>query len=149
MEITSEPESLWPHLNPLRLGRELWCARAVLLQFAGKEVLQRYRGSRLGVVWIFLQPLFLLAIYTIAFGVIMKPKWPESAGMGLGGVAMAVYCGLTAFGIFSECSSRAPMLLLENTSYVKRALCPIQMLPVCVVLSASFHGVVNLAILTA
>jgi lipopolysaccharide transport system permease protein len=128
--------------------RELWASRAVLYQFAGKEVLQRYRGSRLGVVWIFLQPVFLLAIYTIAFGVIMKPRWPESQGMGLGGVAMAVYCGLTAFGIFSECSSRAPMLLLENTSYVKRALFPIQMLPVCVVLSASFHGIVNLAILT-
>lgn len=148
MEITSHPESFWRHLNPLRLTREFWRARAVLFQFAGKEVLQRYRGSRLGVFWIFLQPIFLLAVYTIAFGVIMKTKWPESQHAGLGVVAMAVYCGLTAFGIFSECTARAPMLLLENTSYVKRALFPIQMLPVCVVLSAGFHGIVNLAILT-
>ncbi|MDB6022864.1 MAG: sugar transporter permease [Pedosphaera sp.] len=148
MEITSSPESFWRHLNPLRLGADLWRARAILVLFAGKEVAQRYRGSRLGVVWIFLQPLFLLAVYTVAFGLILKTHWPESQRSGLGEVAMAVYCGLTAFGILSECSSRAPMLLLENSSYVKRALFPIQMLPVCVVLSASFHGVVNLAILT-
>ncbi len=149
MEITSSPESFRHHLNPVLLGRELWQARAVLFRFAGKEVLQRYRGSRLGVAWIFLQPLFLLAVYTIAFGIIMKPKWPEMQQSGLGQVAMAVYCGLTAFGILSECASRAPMLLLENASYVKRALFPIQMLPLCVVLSASFHGLVNLGILTA
>ncbi|HWF19511.1 MAG TPA: ABC transporter permease, partial [Verrucomicrobiae bacterium] len=149
MEITSNPESFCRHLNPLRLGRELWNSRAVLVQFAGKEVLQRYRGSQLGLVWIFLQPIFLLAVYTIAFGLILKTRWPESQRTGLGEVAMAVYCGLTAFGIFSECSARAPMLLLENASYVKRALFPIQMLPVCVVLSASFHCIVNLAILTA
>jgi lipopolysaccharide transport system permease protein len=148
MEITSSPESFARHLNPLRLANDFWKSRAVLFQFARKEVAQRHRGSRLGVFWIFLQPLFLLAVYTVAFGLILKPHWPESQRSGLGEVAMAVYCGLTAFGILSECFSRAPMLLMENTSYVKRALFPVQMLPVCVVLSASFRGIVNLAILT-
>lgn len=147
LEISSMPEDFWRRLNPIQMVADLWNARAILRQFARKEVAQRYRGSRLGVAWIFLQPLFLLAVYTIAFGLIMKTRWPESHRSGLGEVAMAVYCGLTAFGILSECASRAPMLLVENASYVKRALFPTQMLPVCVVLSASFHGVVNVAVL--
>jgi lipopolysaccharide transport system permease protein len=147
MEITSRPESLCRHLNPAQLGRDLWGARAILLRFSGREVSQRYRGSRLGGIWIFLQPLFLLAVYTIAFGLIVKTKWPESRRAGLGEVAMAVYCGLTAFGILSECASRAPTLLAQNQGYVKRAMFPVQMLPLCVVLSAAFHALVNLVIL--
>jgi lipopolysaccharide transport system permease protein len=148
MEITSRPESFARHLNPARFANDLWRRRVILLRFAVREVSQRYRGARLGVAWIFLQPLFLLAVYTIAFSLILKLKWPESQRAGLGEVAIAVYCGLTAFGVLSECASRAPSLLLENQSYVKRATFPIQMLPVCVVLSASFHGLVNLAVLT-
>lgn len=147
--ITSQPESLRSRLNPAQFVRELWEGRTILFLFAGKEVSQRYRGSRLGKVWIFLQPLFLLAVYTVAFGVIMKLKWPESQRSGLGEVAMIIYCGLTVFGILAECAGRAPTLLVENQSYVKRARFPIQMLPICVVLSASFHGLANLAILTA
>ena len=147
MEITSHPESLAGYLNPARFGNDLWKGRAILVRFALKEVSQRYRGARLGVLWIFLQPLFLLAVYTVAFSLIMKLKWPESQRAGLGEVAMAVYCGLTAFGVLNECASRAPTLLMENQSYVKRARFPFQMLPLCVVLSASFHGLVNLAVL--
>jgi lipopolysaccharide transport system permease protein len=148
MQITSQPENLSRHLNPARFGAEIWRSRAILFLFARKEVSQRYRGSRLGLFWITLQPLFLLVIYTVAFGVIMKPKWPESPRVGLGSVAMIIYCGLTAYGILAECATRGPTLLVENQSYVKRALFPIQLLPLCVVLSASFHGLVNLAILT-
>ncbi len=147
MEITSRAEDFLGYLNPARMARQLWRARSILVQFSGKEVSQRYRGSYLGTVWIFLQPLFLLGVYTVAFSLIMKLKWPESKRTGLGEVAMAVYCGLTAFSIFSECAARATTLLEENQSYVKRALFPIQMLPICVVLSASFHGLVNLAVL--
>jgi lipopolysaccharide transport system permease protein len=135
-------------LNPARLGNDLWRERAILLRFALREVSQRYRGARLGVAWMFLQPLFLLAVYTVAFSLIMKLRWPESQRPGWGEVAMAVYCGLTAFGVLSECASRAPMLLVENQSYVKRARFPLQLLPVCVVLSASFHALANLAVLT-
>lgn len=147
MEITSRPESLSRYLNPARFANDLWQGRAVLVRFAAREVSLRYRGARLGAAWIFLQPLFLLAVYTVAFSLIMKLKWPESQRAGLGEVAMAVYCGLTAFGVFSECASRAPTLLMENQNYVKRARFPVQMLPVCVALSASFHGLVNLAVL--
>jgi lipopolysaccharide transport system permease protein len=49
----------------------------------------------------------------------------------------------------SECASRAPTLLAQNQGYVKRAMFPVQMLPLCVVMAAAFHALINLVILIA
>ncbi len=147
LHIHPDPVPLVRYLNPWRVAREMWAARTILVHFGRKEVSQRYRGARLGSLWAFLHPLFLLLVYTIAFGVFLKTKWPESPREGLGEVALAVYCGLTVFGMFSEAANRAPLLLVENSNYVKRTQFPIQMLPFCVVSSAAFHALINLVIL--
>ena len=148
MEISSVAERLLPHLNPVRLCRDLWSQRVILFHFARRDIAQRYRGARFGVLWAFAQPLFLLCVYTLAFGIIMQLRWPESRSPSLSEYAMALYCGLAVFTILSECVSRAPALLMENRSYLKKAMFPVQVLPFCVVLAAVFHGVINLAVLT-
>jgi lipopolysaccharide transport system permease protein len=45
--------------------RSLWVNRALILQMSRREVVGRYKGSVLGLVWSFLNPLFMLVVYTL------------------------------------------------------------------------------------
>ena len=39
-----------------------------------REVVGRYRGSFLGILWSFFHPLFMLAVYTFVFSVVFKAR---------------------------------------------------------------------------
>ena len=49
--------------------------RAVIAQLVQREVVGRYRGSFLGLLWPFLHPLLMLSIYTFVFGLVFKSRW--------------------------------------------------------------------------
>ena len=57
----------------------LWRHRELVGELARREFSGRYRGSFGGAAWSFAQPLLLLAIYTVAFGVILQARWGLAA----------------------------------------------------------------------
>lgn len=52
----------------------LWRNRSLIHALAKREVLGRYRGSALGLLWSFFNPLFMLVIYTFVFSVVFKSR---------------------------------------------------------------------------
>lgn len=60
--------------------------------------------------------------------------------------ALALFSGLIAFGLFSECFNKAAILIVGSTSYVKKVVFPIEILPVVSLVSAGFHALVSLAV---
>jgi lipopolysaccharide transport system permease protein len=147
--ITARADGVARHLNPVTLARNLWRHRDLIGQFTRREVEGRYRGSFLGLFWSFVNPLVLLLIYTFVFGVIFKARWPQAKTDNLGEFAVTIFCGLTAFSIFSECVSRAPTIIVNVPNYVKKVVFPLEILPVSVLGSALFHGLISLVILLA
>ena len=61
----------------IRNLRELWQYRALLWNLTQRELKARYRGSGLGFLWTFLNPLLLMAVYALVFGVIQKSNIPH------------------------------------------------------------------------
>ena len=120
--------------------------RALILQFARRDVLARYRGSLLGLGWSFLTPLLMLAVYTFVFLVVFKARWGTSNGDDFE-FALQVYAGLLVFGLFAEVVTRAPRLVLDQPNLVKKVVFPLQILPWVAVLAGLFHLVLNLAVL--
>ena len=59
-----------------------WRHRELLLELVKRDLWGRYRGSFGGLAWSFAQPLFLLAVYTLAFGVILRMRWGFGGGTG-------------------------------------------------------------------
>ena len=51
--------------------------RGLLWQLIRRDVLLRYRGAMFGVLWIFLSPLLMLAIFAFVFGQIFQARWPQ------------------------------------------------------------------------
>jgi lipopolysaccharide transport system permease protein len=105
-------------------------------QLVQREVLGRYRGAALGLVWSLLTPLLMLAIFTFVFGTIFKAKWtpPETAAAvaetpaSTAEFAIILFIGLIVFGIFQEVVGRAPSLILNNVNYVKKIVFPLETL---------------------
>ena len=52
--------------------RELYAYRAMIHSLVKRDLKGRYKGSALGFLWTFLNPLLQLAVYTMVFSVIMR-----------------------------------------------------------------------------
>ncbi len=61
--------------GPAELFHSLVHYRHIIGQFTRREVLGRYRGSYMGIFWTFLNPLLLLAIFTVVFKYVFHAKF--------------------------------------------------------------------------
>jgi len=144
---SSQSPSVWQYLHPLHLISTLWRYRDLIRQFIRREIEGRYRGSYLGLIWSFINPLVLLLIYTFVFGLIFKSRWPQAKNSGLGEFAIVIFCGFTAFNVFSESVNRAATMVVGVPNYVKKVVFPLEILPISVLGAALFHSLISLAIL--
>jgi lipopolysaccharide transport system permease protein len=134
-------------INPLRILADMHARRMLLIQLVKRDVLLRYRGAMFGVLWIFLSPLLMLAIFAFVFGQIFQARWPQADS----GVPfwILLYGGLIAFNLFAETVSRSPMAVRSYPSYVKKIIFPVEILPIVPLGAALVHVVFNLLILIA
>lgn len=134
-------------LNPLRIVSDVWRHRYLLGQLIKRDVLLRYRGAMFGVLWIFLSPLLMLAIFAFIFGQVFQTRWPQQNN-GLP-FWLLLYGGLITFNIFAETVSRAPASVRGYPSFVKKIIFPVHILPVVPLGAALVHGIFNFLILVA
>jgi len=118
----------------------LWRHRSLVFELAKREFSRRYRGSFGGIVWSFAQPLFLLSVYTIAFGVILQTRWGFSGGTI--DYALMLFAGLIVFNAFSECLNKSTTLVTDNPNFVKKVVFPLELLPVIAVATALAHAMI-------
>ena len=118
--------------------------RALVMELVRREFSGRYRGSFGGVAWSFAQPLFMLAVYTFAFGVALQIRWGPAGGTAH--FALMVFAGLITFNVFAECLSKAPMLIVANPNFVKKVVFPLEVLPWVMALTAIFHALIGIVI---
>jgi lipopolysaccharide transport system permease protein len=123
--------------------------RGLVFDLIRREVVGRYRGSAGGLVWSFVHPLLMLAVYTFVFAVVFKARWGTAQGESNSAFAVILFMGLIVHALFAECINRAPGLILSNVNYVKRVIFPLEILPVVALGSAVFHMVVSVLILMA
>lgn len=123
-----------------------WSHRNLLFQLIRRDVVGRYRGSAMGVVWSFAHPLLMLAVYTMVFGTFLQARWAGHENSL--DFSVVLFAGLIVFNFFSECLNRAPVLIIANTNYVKKVIFPLEIFPWVVAGSALFHVVVSLLVWT-
>lgn len=133
-------------LKPWRAVTSMWMNRELIWQLSKRDVIGRYRGSMMGILWSFFNPLLMLAVYTFFFTEVFNARWRlESESKGE--FAVALFVGLIVHTFFAECASKAPNLIVSNPSYVKRIIFPLEVLPVISVISALFHMLISLTVL--
>ena len=109
-------------------------------QMTQRNVEQRYRGSLLGLVWSFVQPLMMLTVYTFVFSVVFKAKWGVASDGGRGAFAVIMFCGMTMYNLFSEAVITSCMSVVNNQNLVKKVIFPLEILPVVCVFTTYILG---------
>lgn len=123
-----------------------WEHRALIARLTKRDIEARYRGSIFGVLWAFLVPLLMLGVYTFVFSVVFQIRWNLPVN-GQGAFALLLFSGLIIFNLFSECLLRAPGLMLEHVTYIKKVVFPLEILPWVTMMVALFHAVISFLIL--
>ena len=145
--IANNPHATQP-TSLLALCRSLWRNRQLIVQMTRREVIGRYQGSVMGLAWSFLNPVFMLVVYTFVFSEIFKSRWG-----GVGGddsktqFAVVLFVGMIVLNLFTEVISRAPGLIPANVNYVKKVVFPLEILPVIAMGAALFHSLICLGVL--
>lgn len=142
----AQPAATGHGVGPLAPFRIAWQHHRLIRRLAKREVDARYRGSLLGIVWAVLNPLLMLVVYTFIFTTVFQARWGAAEG-GSGEFALLLFSGLILFNIFADCINRAPGLLLENVSYIKKVVFPLEILPVVGLAVALFNAALGFLIL--
>ncbi|MEA2756924.1 MAG: lipopolysaccharide transport system permease protein [Aliidongia sp.] len=122
-----------------------WRNRLLLRRLGGREIAAKTRSTLLGGFWLVMAPLFMLSVYSFVFTQIFSARW-GSSGSGADAPLM-IFAGMIVLGIFAECLARAPGLVLENPTYVKKVVFPLEILPWSALAGASVAVGVGLVLL--
>ncbi len=131
--------------SPKEMVSSFWRNRSLIAALVQREVVGRYRGSFMGILWSFFNPVFMLVVYTFVFSVVFKARWSGGSDSKTE-FALILFAGLIVFNFFAECFNRSPTLILSNANYVKKVVFPLEILPWITVGSALFHMVISLTV---
>ena len=137
-------EVLFPPLVLLR-----W--RATFRQFLIRTIARQYRVSTFGVLWAVLVPLITLAIYSFVFGTIMPSRW-EGVTTASGEAipfTLYIFAGLVVFWLMAQAAAESCNAVVSHTNLVKKAVFPLEIIPLTTVGGAVFHCVISTLVLIA
>jgi ABC-type polysaccharide/polyol phosphate export permease len=102
----------------------MWQYRALILNFARRDLRARFKGTWLGLFWSLVMPIATLATYTIVFGVFFKAAWPPLGNGDSGLFAIFLFSGLVPWTMYSVTLSTAIASLLGNGPLMKKIYFP-------------------------
>jgi lipopolysaccharide transport system permease protein len=119
----------------LRL-REVWAYRELLYFLVWRDVKVRYKQTAIGVLWVILQPLLTMMVFTLFFGRLAKLP---SQGLPY---PVFYFAALVPWIYFAFSLQNATNVVVENQRVITKVFFPRLILPIAAVLS----GLVDFAI---
>lgn len=121
--------------------------RLLLSSLIRRDIAMRFRQSIFSSFWLVLQPLFMLLVYSFVFEVVMRVRWHEASFENKKiPIGLILFSGLSAYTLFAETLMRCPAIISSSTSYVKKIVFPLALLPMVVVFSAVIMGVISFSV---
>jgi ABC-type polysaccharide/polyol phosphate export permease len=119
--------------------QEVFRYRSLVHSLILRELKARYRGSVLGFLWTFLNPLLLLAVYALVFNVYFRIQMEHYAGF--------MFTGLLPWIWFSSSLMEGTNAITSGGSLITKVLFPGQLLPLVKVGSNLMNFLLSLPIL--
>lgn len=107
--------------------KEIYAYREMIASLVRRDLKGRYKGSALGFLWTFLNPMFQLAVYTMVFSVIMRS--------GIKDYYLFLFVALIPWIFFSTSLTGGADCILAQQDMVKKIYFPREVLPVSYVTS--------------
>ena len=117
--------------------------RGLLATLVGRELKARYRGSVLGFLWSLLNPLLLLGVYSFVFGYVFVQGRAELVDP----YAVFLITGLFPWVWVSTSLIEGTVSLRENAGLIRKAVFPVELLPMVPVLANLVHLLLALPVI--
>ena len=114
--------------------KELYHYRELLKTNVKKDIRGKYKGSFLGILWSFINPLLQVLVYALVFPYIMKVETEN--------YLIFLICGIIPWTWFITSISQGTTSITNNANLIKKVYFPREILPISVVTS----GLVNFLI---
>lgn len=119
--------------------KELYQYRQLLKSNVRKEIRGKYKGSFLGVLWSFVNPLLMTLVYAIVFPFILKNSQDHYVTF--------LITGIIPWSFFTACISQGTNTILLNGGIIKKVYFPRIVLPISVVTSALINFLISCLII--
>jgi lipopolysaccharide transport system permease protein len=124
----------------LHLG-ELWACRELLYFFIWRDVKVRYKQTLIGVLWVVIQPLMTMGVFTIFFGRLAKLP---SQGLPY---PVFYFAALVPWAYFASALSSCTNIVVSNQHVITKVYFPRLVLPLTAVCSPLVDFCVGLVVM--
>lgn len=107
--------------------KEIYTYREMIVSLVKRDLKGRYKGSALGFLWTFLNPLFQLIVYTMVFSTIMRA--------GIKDYYLFLFVALIPWIFFSTSLAGGASCIMAQQDMVKKIYFPREVLPISYVTS--------------
>lgn len=132
-----EPLGGWFSLN----FRELWDYRELLYFFVWRDLKVRYKQTLLGFVWVILQPLMPMIVFSIFFGLLVKVPSDNIP------YPVFTYAALLPWQLFAHAFYASGESLVNNQGLVTKVYFPRLLVPLSVILGGLVDFLIALPLL--
>ncbi len=112
--------------------REIYDYRQMIFSLVRKDLRGRYKGSVLGFLWTFINPLLQLMVFTMVFSIIMKAGYEQ--------YYLFLFVALVPWMFFASSVQDGSIAIIREKDMVKKIYFPREVMPIAVVTS----GFVNM-----
>lgn len=122
----------------MNLLKELYAYREMIFSLVRRDLKGRYKGSALGFMWTFINPLLQLGVYTLVFSVIMRN--------GIEDYYLFLFVALIPWIFFSTSLSGGTSCIWAQQDMVKKIYFPREVLPIAFVTSQFVNMLLSLLV---
>lgn len=119
--------------------KNLYQYRELLKSNIKKEIRGKYKGSFLGVLWSFVNPLLMTLVYAIVFPFILR-SGPDH-------YVTYIVLGILPWNFFTTVISQGTFTILGNAGIIKKVYFPREILPISVATSGLINFVITIPIM--
>jgi ABC-type polysaccharide/polyol phosphate export permease len=116
--------------------------RELLGNLFRRDLQAKYRGSVLGVLWTVANPIMLMGVYLLVFGVVWKSNFST-----VGHYPLFLLSGLALWTFFGAALQSSTRSMLDNANLIRKTRFPRQLVPLSVVFAHLVSFVAMLALL--
>lgn len=121
--------------------KELYAYREMIFSLVRRDLNGRYKGSALGFLWTFINPLLQLGVYTMVFSVIMRN--------GITDYYLFLFVALIPWIFFSTSLSGGSSCIWSQKEMVKKIYFPREVLPIAFVTSQFVNMLLSFLVIFA
>ena len=123
----------------MQLFKNLYNYRELLKSNVKKEIRGKYKGSFLGVLWSFVNPLLQVAVYAIVFPYIMRIQTEN--------YLIYLIIGIIPWTFFTTVINQGMITVRMNAGIIKKVYFPREILPISVALSGLINFLISCIII--